>query len=94
EPAAPVPAPEVPAAPAPAVEVVGVTFESTRPGAAVYLDGVLIGRTPVRDHLAAAGTHELRLTQDGRALTREIRVGGRRGSTRFSWGDDDQLLAR
>ncbi|MEQ1565732.1 MAG: serine/threonine-protein kinase [Myxococcota bacterium] len=89
---APEPPPAAPASPSP-VEIVAVTFDSEPSGASVYIDGVQVGKTPLRDHPMSAGGHELRLELGGRAVTRTVRVGGRLGATRFSWRDD-QLVVR
>jgi serine/threonine protein kinase len=88
----PVAEPEVQPAPVP-VDLVGVNFQSDPSGASVYLNGTLVGRTPLRDHPVSSGEYELRFEKDGRSIVRTVRLGGRRGSTSFTWRDD-QLLAQ
>jgi serine/threonine protein kinase len=92
----PEPAPQpAPAAPAPSVEAVSLavlTFESDPPGATVRLNGVAIGRTPLRGQPVAHGVYELRLENGAQSIVRTIRIGSR-GSTSYRW-QGDQLLAR
>jgi serine/threonine protein kinase len=90
-------APTAPTAPEPAapepLDLVEVTFDSVPPGATISLNGMSIGRTPLRGHPVSVGTYELRLEHDGRSIVREVRLGGRRGNTSFTW-NGDQLVVR
>lgn len=49
----------------------------SKPSATVYLDGVLLGKTPLRDVSLAAGRHALKLIEDGYVpYVKEIEVKG------------------
>lgn len=65
----------VPAAPAPVGPPVAITIRSVPWEARAYLDGRLVGRTPLRGIEVPAGAHELRLEHEGATLTRSIEVG-------------------
>jgi hypothetical protein len=53
-------------APAAAGRLTGaLSVESRPPGAAVYLDGKLLGKTPFSLAVVAAGDHAIRLERDG-----------------------------
>lgn len=90
---APAPAQTRPAPRTPKVSLVSATIESDPPGAAVFIDGVRVGTTPLRALPVSTGTHELKLTRGGDSIVRQVRIGGRRGNTAFSWSGD-QLVAR
>jgi hypothetical protein len=85
------PSPEPTPRPGP-VALAVVSFESDPPGAVVLLDGVAIGRTPLRGHPVSHGSYELRLEHGDRAISRTIRISAR-GSTHFGWVGDE-LVAR
>jgi hypothetical protein len=70
--AAPAPAPAKPEPPTEA----DVAFLS-KPNSTVYLDGVLLGKTPLRDVSLSAGRHALKLVEDGhRPYVKEIEIKG------------------
>ena len=69
-----------PAKPEPATEA-DVAFLS-KPNATVYLDGVLLGKTPLRDVSLAAGKHALKLVEDGhKPYVKEIEIKGGQNRT-------------
>jgi hypothetical protein len=91
--AMPTPAPGTAgAAPSDPVALAVMTFESEPPGATVHLNGVAIGRTPLRGQPVSHGVYELRLENGQQSIVRTIRIGSR-GSTSYRW-QGDQLLAR
>jgi hypothetical protein len=74
------------------VELTSATFDSDPPGARVYLDGVLIGRTPLRDHPVSVGAHQILFENDAGSLARELRIGGRHGNRSFEWRGAELLV--
>ncbi|MEZ4239042.1 MAG: serine/threonine-protein kinase [Myxococcota bacterium] len=87
---APAPAPEP--APTPALAAEGrerwLTFSSVPLGADVYLDGELVGRTPLMDVPVTEGKHSVKMVSAGETIVRDIEV-GRRNPERFVWKGGD-----
>ena len=69
-------APAAPAAPAPSGRFAGaLRVDSRPPGASVFVDGKLVGTTPLSLPSVPAGTHAIRLEYEGyRRWTSAIRV--------------------
>jgi hypothetical protein len=72
--------------------LVPIDISSAEP-ATVWIDGVQVGRTPVRQPVRA-GRHQIRLVAAGGSVEATVLVGGSRGSTRFAWDGGPALGAR
>jgi eukaryotic-like serine/threonine-protein kinase len=89
--AAPAPAPDPAPDPAPSLDDVPdrwLTFSSVPLGADVYLDGALIGRTPLMDVPVPEGVHTVKMVSTAETIVRDITV-GRRNPERFVWKGGD-----
>jgi hypothetical protein len=81
----PEPAPETPPAEEPpAVREQKLTISSVPLGADVFLDGKLIGRTPLIGFSVPEGSHQVKMVSDSETLVRTIDV-GRRNPVRYVW---------
>ncbi len=68
-------------------------FNSDPMGAKVFLDGALIGRTPILGYDVITGAHQIEMRLEGRASTLSIDV-GRRKPTTFVWTRGEGWEAR
>ncbi|MEN0061116.1 MAG: serine/threonine-protein kinase [Myxococcota bacterium] len=82
----PVTAPTEAPKPAPAAaRLEPVSFFSQPPGAEVLIDGVVVGRTPLRDHPVSVGNCMLAFRRGNETVRQSVRVGGRHGARAFTW---------
>ena len=78
------PTPRPSPTPEPPARTHTVTLSSVPMGAEVFLDGRLLGRTPLVDVDVEEGEHTLRMVLEGDEGERQITI-NRRGATRFIW---------
>jgi serine/threonine protein kinase len=68
----------------PAIREQKLTFSSVPLGADVFLDGKLVGRTPLIGFSVPEGSHQVKMVSDSETLVRTIDV-GRRNPVRYVW---------